>query len=233
MDATDTAISFFTSLTVLADLTVVGLVLLALARRWSRWSQGVWEGSVRPRLVDGGPTVAWLVAVVCTAGSLWFSEVAGFVPCRLCWVQRACMYPLVIVLGVAAVASARPRRWGRVAAGARAPGLALCAVGAAVATYHVLLERYPSLETGACDPDNPCSLVWFRELGFVTLPFMALSGFALIATLLLAGRPDRSGRPDHPGRPGRPVLTLVPAPGVAADAPTDADRPPARLEPLP
>ncbi len=46
--------------------------------------------------------LAWVVALVATMGSLYFSEVRHFVPCVLCWFQRICMYPLVIVLGVAA-----------------------------------------------------------------------------------------------------------------------------------
>lgn len=179
MDSTDTAISFFTFLTVLANLATAGVAGVAAARFVSPRARAAWSGTVRPQLVDGGVVVAWMVAVVCMSGSLWFSEVAGFLPCRLCWVQRACMYPLVVILGVAALAR---WRW------ARPLAIGLAAVGASVAVYHVLLERYPSLESGTCDPDNPCSLVWFRELGLVTLPYMALSGFALILTLLVASR---------------------------------------------
>ena len=40
--------------------------------------------------------------MVATLGSLYFSEIRSFVPCVLCWFQRVTMYPLVIVLGVAA-----------------------------------------------------------------------------------------------------------------------------------
>ena len=49
--------------------------------------------------------LAWVVALIATLGSLYFSEVRGFVPCVLCWFQRIAMYPLVIVLGVAAFRS--------------------------------------------------------------------------------------------------------------------------------
>ena len=45
--------------------------------------------------------LAFSVAAVSTAGSLWFSEVGDFVPCELCWYQRILMSPLVVVLGVA------------------------------------------------------------------------------------------------------------------------------------
>lgn len=45
----------------------------------------------------------WAIAVVATAGSLYYSEVLGYTPCELCWIQRIFMYPLVVVFGVAAV----------------------------------------------------------------------------------------------------------------------------------
>jgi hypothetical protein len=52
--------------------------------------------------------LAWVVATVTTLGSLYFSEIADFVPCKLCWYQRICMYPLVVILGVAAPAVTAP-----------------------------------------------------------------------------------------------------------------------------
>jgi disulfide bond formation protein DsbB len=68
--------------------------------------------------------------------------------------------------------------------------LALAGMGVMIAAYHVLIERYPTLESGSCDPDNPCSLIWVRRLGYLTIPTMALSAFALILTLLLVARRD-------------------------------------------
>ena len=46
--------------------------------------------------------LAWLVALVATIGSLYFSEVRQFNPCILCWAQRIFMYPLAVMLGIAA-----------------------------------------------------------------------------------------------------------------------------------
>ena len=134
-----------------------------------------WREALRPTAVTG----ALAVAAVCTAGSLYLSEVAHFSPCRLCWVQRGFMYPLVPVLAVLA--------WRRVAA-LRTVALVAALAGAAVATYHVLLERFPSLETDVCDPANPCTLIWVERLGYVTIPVMALTGFLTIAALLALDR---------------------------------------------
>ena len=108
-------------------------------------------------------------------GSLYFSEGAHFHPCRLCWVQRGFMYPLAFLLGFAAW-----RRWPT----ARRIGLAMAVVGGCVSIYHVILEHNPQLESNVCDLSTPCTQIWFKEFGFVTLPVMALCGFAFIASIL-------------------------------------------------
>ena len=119
--------------------------------------------------------LAWLVAACATAGSLYFSEVAHYVPCRLCWFQRICMYPLAGILLVAAIRKDRNARW---------YALPMLVVGMCLSGYHYLIEWKPSLGDGACGIGPSCTDVWFRRAGFVTLAFMALSGFIAIAALL-------------------------------------------------
>ena len=124
--------------------------------------------------------IAFLVAATSMGGSLYFSEVANYEPCRLCWFQRIAMYPLAVVLLVAAIRHDRAVRWyaGPVAA-----------IGALVSTYHYLVEWHPGLDGGACGVGPACSIVWFRELGFVTLAFMALCGFVAILVLVVPRPP--------------------------------------------
>src|SRR5579885_3266782 len=72
-----------------------------------------------------GPSALGLaaaIAVTAMGGSLYFSEVAHYTPCTLCWYQRTCMYPLAVVLTIAAI-----RRDQRVVP----YGLALAGIGAA------------------------------------------------------------------------------------------------------
>lgn len=159
--------------------------------------------AVRAALAGQGLGLAWLVATVATAGSLWLSEGAGFPPCRLCWYQRGAMYPLVAVLGLAA----RGR-----ALRIRPLVLVVVALGATVSTWHVLIERYPSLESSTgCDLTNPCSIRWIEEFGFLTIPTMALLAFALIATVLLLdpGPPPRAAADE--AEPAIPVPVEEPA----------------------
>jgi disulfide bond formation protein DsbB len=113
------------------------------------------------------------------AGSLYFSEVAHFPPCRLCWYQRICMYPLVPILGIAAWRGDRA---------IRPYAAVLASIGALIAAYHVLLERYPTLESSVCEPTTPCTAIWVRRFGYLTIPAMALSAFALILTLMAVTR---------------------------------------------
>jgi disulfide bond formation protein DsbB len=119
--------------------------------------------------------LAWIVALVCTVGSLIYSEVIHFVPCRLCWFQRIAMYPLAFILLVGAI---------RREAVVKYYALPLALTGLAVSIYHNLIQLNPSLEGGACDPLNPCSARSIEVFGFIDIPFMAGAGFILISVLL-------------------------------------------------
>jgi disulfide bond formation protein DsbB len=131
--------------------------------------------------------LAWLVAAVCTAGSLYFSESANFTPCKMCWFQRIAMYPLAVLLLIAAV---------RRDHGVRIYAVTLASVGALISAYHYLIEWRPSLGSGACDITAPCTVPWFRQFGFISLPLMALCGFAAIISLLIIG--DVASQPSTP-----------------------------------
>jgi disulfide bond formation protein DsbB len=175
---TETVSLFLALLAVAAQLATLSALVLVVGARFSPRLAEWWNQAVEA-VAPSALSLALVVAAVCMAGSLYFSEVAHFPPCHLCWLQRFCMYPLVPILGFAAW-----RRSGRV----RPYATALAAVGAVIATYHVLLERNPQWESSVCDPKNPCTLIWVERLGYVTIPTMALSGFALILTLLAVSR---------------------------------------------
>jgi hypothetical protein len=175
MDHVDVANTFFTILTLLANAAVVIAVVVALGALVSRSAREL-AGRVVDAVGPSARTLAWLVAAVATAGSLYYSEIADFVPCRLCWFQRICMYPLAAILLVGVLLRDRRARW------YAAP---FVVVGAPLSLYHWLLERGVFAESSACSATVPCAVPWFEELGYVTLAFMAMSGFLLIGTLLV------------------------------------------------
>lgn len=168
--STETAQVFFTLLAIVAAVTTVTLLVCRLLASRSAGARAVVDAFSGPTLV-----LAAVVAATCMAGSLYFSEVADFVPCTLCWYQRIAMYPLVVILAIAAVRRDRDV-WHYV--------VPLAGIGAAFSTYHYLVEWFPEADSSVCKSTVPCTFVWFRELGFVSLPLMALCGFALIITLV-------------------------------------------------
>ena len=52
-------------------------------------------------LAKKGFILAFIVALVSMCGSLYYSDVLGYEPCKMCWYQRICMYPEVLLLGLA------------------------------------------------------------------------------------------------------------------------------------
>jgi len=172
---------FFALLTVVANVVVVVAVVLAVSARFSeRAAAGLrWLRD----MVDGASlALAAIVGLVATLGSLYLSEIAHFPPCQLCWYQRIAVYPLPVILGIAA--------WRR-DFGIRPYAIALAAIGSAISIYHYQLERFPDQSSLSCSVDVPCTTVWIWRFHYISIPFMALSGFALIITLLLLGPSDR------------------------------------------
>jgi disulfide bond formation protein DsbB len=190
---TETAQLFFTLLTFVAAGGTIGIVILRIAT--AAGSDGA--ARIGSAISDAGVSLAFIVAATATLGSLYFSEVAEFIPCRLCWFQRIAMYPLSVVLLVGAIRRDEAVRW---YAGP------LAVIGAIIAGYHTLIEWRPELDTGTCDLSGPsCTAVWFREFGFVSLALMSLVGFLAILALLFVRFPatmeTTDGDTDSPNSP--------------------------------
>ena len=135
-----------------------------------------WRSSSRPRR---------------RSGSLYFSEVAHFVPCRLCWFQRIAMYPLAVILLVAAIRRDRAVRW---YAGP------LAAIGAARLGVPHLIEWRPELEGGACELFGPsCTDIWFQRVRFRHAGHHgAVSGFSPSSYSSFLRFPGHAPRPEPP-----------------------------------
>ena len=127
------------------------------------------------------PYAAWIVAVVATAGSLFFSEVMQLPPCVLCWYQRIAMYPLVVVIGAGIVMRDRRMKF---------YALPFALVGLTISIYHNLLYYglIPESIT-PCMEGVSCTSRQIEWLGFITIPLMALVAFATISGCLLFLQP--------------------------------------------
>jgi disulfide bond formation protein DsbB len=121
--------------------------------------------------------VAWLVGLVATLGSLFFSEVMGLPPCVLCWYQRVCMYPLAVIFTVALLTRDRH---------ASLYAWPLVLAGLAVAVYHNLLYYQVLAESIApCATGVSCTDRQIEWLGFITIPLLSLTAFVIVAGCLL------------------------------------------------
>jgi len=129
---------------------------------------------------------AWLISLVATLGSLFFSEVMRLPPCVLCWYQRIFMYPLVMVTTIGLL-------W-------RDPGSLryawpLAVGGLIIAVYHNLLYYHLIPESiTPCTTGVSCTSRQIEWLGFITIPLMSLTAFTLIAASLFVCQRRLRGR---------------------------------------
>ncbi|MCY9696147.1 disulfide oxidoreductase [Paenibacillus alginolyticus] len=121
--------------------------------------------------------LAWIVSVTATLGSLYFSEVREYIPCDLCWFQRIFMYPLSIILGIAAYSSDKTLK--KIV-------LPLSIIGGSISLYHYMLQKVPGfVEIRPCTQGVPCNVDYINWLGFITIPFLALIAFSIITVCML------------------------------------------------
>ncbi len=161
-------------LQILPVLAVVGqaiifVLIITAALQWN---------SFRRFAHSKGLLCAFVVAVIATAGSLFYSEVAGYEPCKLCWWQRIFMYPQVVLLGIALLKRDTAVRF---------YAISLSAIGAVIAAYHYLLQLdiAPAIPCQAIGYSALCSQRFVMAFGYVTIPMMALTAFLLIIAFLV------------------------------------------------
>lgn len=120
---------------------------------------------------------AWLVALVASLGALFIGEVMGQTPCNMCWFQRAFMFPLAVILTVAAYRSDR---------NVYSYAQALAVTGWVIALYHGLI--YFGLISEAlqpCGTGTSCTDSAMTLFGSIPIPLLSLTAFTAIILLLL------------------------------------------------
>lgn len=124
--------------------------------------------------------LALVQAIIATLGSLYFSEIAGYAPCHLCWWQRLSMYPVIVLL-VVGILRRDAKVWEYV--------LPLVTVGWLFSIYHNLLYYHilPWWNV-PCASGVSCTTKYISWFGFITIPFLAFTGFTVIISLMLIHR---------------------------------------------
>jgi len=120
--------------------------------------------------------ICWLIASISTLGSLFFSEIMKFPPCVLCWYQRICLFPLVLILSMGLFPFDK-------SVVKFAPPLALA--GWFIAFYHNLLYSGIIPENiQPCSQGVSCTEDYINLFGIFTIPMLSIMAFSIIGVLL-------------------------------------------------
>ena len=121
---------------------------------------------------------SFLISLIATLGSLFFSEIMNFVPCSLCWYQRIFMYPLVFIFLINLLYPDRS---------VFKYSFPLVIIGLFISIYHNLLILKIIPETlSPCISGVPCSVDYLNYFGFITIPLLSFIAFLTIFILLIA-----------------------------------------------
>lgn len=119
----------------------------------------------------------WIIACFALLGSLYYSEIKHLDPCHLCWYQRVAIYPLVIILGIAAY---------RGFIGIIPYVFPLVLLGLFFAVYEVLIQEVPKWNRlGICTSDIGCTEK-ISIMGPITIPMLSLAAFILLTIVMVA-----------------------------------------------
>lgn len=114
-----------------------------------------------------------VTALIATFGSLYYSEVKGFIPCTLCWYQRIFMYPILLIAGIGLFQKNEKI--------ALTTGI-FAMIGGTLSIYHYGIQKLSFLQASApsCGTVS-CTGAYVNYFGFITIPFLAFTAFLLIA----------------------------------------------------
>jgi len=152
--------------TIISQIFIVLAVIFVLLNKKNKISDFFSKNAIK---------FTFVVALVATLGSLFYSNYAGFDPCSLCWFQRIFMYPEVILLGLAIIKKDEK---------IIDYSLALSLIGLVISIYHnnIIIK---GLHSTFCTISEPCTINYVLEYGYITIPMMALTAFSLISVLLI------------------------------------------------
>lgn len=162
--------------TLFLDVVILGALVLYGAKRIFGFEFPEQIQTLENQLTIYSTEIALLIATIAATGSLYFSNILKYEPCRLCWFQRIFMYPLVLIFGVGLLFDDE---------NVRDYALPLAMIGTPIALYHSLVQRYSQFHSSGCSVFSvSCSTEYTFHFGYITIPVMALTAFIVIGALL-------------------------------------------------
>lgn len=156
---------------IIAGTTVVSHVVFVLFLFIYNTHRGFQEGTrkVVKKYID---EIIFISSFVALVGSLVYSNIVGFPPCDLCWVQRMFIYPQLLIAGVSLWRKEKLAVY---------YGLPLSVVGGLIALFHSLTSWGIGGSLLSCTAEGgSCAKVYVMEYGYITIPVMALTVFTYL-----------------------------------------------------
>ncbi|MBH0347193.1 disulfide bond formation protein B [Bacillus cereus] len=116
---------------------------------------------------------SFFVSLVATIGSLYFSEVKGYVPCSLCWYQRIFMYPIPLLIFISILINDKNIKYYL---------RFFSLIGIIISSYHNFIQ-FTQQKSSFCGVTSSCLTIYDKWGGFITIPFMSLTAFIIIFVL--------------------------------------------------
>lgn len=117
-------------------------------------------------------SILFIFSITASVGSVVYSNIAGFPPCELCWIQRIFMFPQPVLLFLALLKKDK---------GIVSYLFPLTILGGIVAFYHSLTNwGFGGSFLDCTAVGGECSRVYVLEYGYITIPFMAFTSFAFL-----------------------------------------------------
>ncbi|MBA3733398.1 disulfide bond formation protein B [Patescibacteria group bacterium] len=171
MEFIQTHITFVVAtLTLISQIFFVALaILLFLEKKIREYVYGFVDKHVL--------TLLFVTTLAALIGSLAYSNIVGFLPCELCWIQRIFIYPQSVLTFMAILKKDR---------NIVSYLLPLSILGALVALYHSLTQLgIGSSLLGCTSVGGECARVYVLEYGYITIPMMALTTFLYLIGISL------------------------------------------------
>lgn len=176
----ETTTNIFSFGILVAQIIIVALIISIVAHK-TRGPSGIGKlaGFFRKYVLE----IGFLVSLGSMLGSLFYSNILGYEPCEFCWWQRIMLYPQTVLF---AVAMYYKKKLGIVDSIAIKASLILSSIGAALALFQYYGQMFDPSLLAACVATGPsCSKLYFVSYGYITIPMMSLTAFALLIVTVL------------------------------------------------
>jgi disulfide bond formation protein DsbB len=168
----DPVVQFLSIGTLLVDAAIISGIALFTASKLG-FGENYWS-NIEAYLGSYWKQLSLGLALLATSGSLYMSQILGYTPCHLCWLQRIMMYPLVLMFGISLILDTDVVEY----------AVPMATIGGGIAAYHYIIQRMEQFQSAGCSVTSvSCDTEYTYYLGIVTIPFMGFTAFLGILLL--------------------------------------------------